>query len=133
MTDCTLLATIPAIYFAAWNGRDEHALEPFFASEFIWIDPLLPVPVTALKGAQQFLAGSWKSFPDVRFELIGGPMIDAAHGRVSQEWRMLATSAASGKSIDLVGIDVWQLEQGLVTKMQACYDAAELMRQIGGV
>ncbi len=140
MTNTTQLAEIPVRYFEAWGGRDPHALDNFFADRFLWEDPLLPQPVTDLKGAQQFLKGSWKNFSDMRYEMIGGPMIDAVNNRVSQQWRMLATNngelvpgkPASGNRVDVIGIDVWTVKNGLVTHMRACYDALGLMKQIGG-
>lgn len=138
--DANALAKVPQVYFDAWNGRDPHALDTFFAATFAWIDPLLPPEgITNLAGAQGFMSASWGGMSDLKFELIGGPMVDEANGRVAQEWRMHGTLdgefngiPATGKSAVLTGIDVYTVnDQGQVTAMSANYDSISLLRQFG--
>jgi hypothetical protein len=76
---------------------------------------------------------------DLKFEMIGGPMVDEANGRVAQEWRMTATLdgefngiPATNKSGVLLGVDIWVCDEGgRVTKMSANYDSLTLLRQFG--
>ncbi|MGH8998872.1 MAG: ester cyclase [Acidimicrobiia bacterium] len=140
MADAQVLAKIPQVYFDAWNGRDNHALDGFYADRFTWTDPLLPGPLDSLEGAQGFLSGGWAGFSDLRFELIGGPLVDEANGRVAQTWRMLGThdgefppgAPPTGKPVDIIGTDVWTVnDAGQVTELRACYDALTVMRQLG--
>jgi hypothetical protein len=138
--DAQVLAKIPQRYFEAWNGRDVHALDDFFAPKFSWIDPLLPPEgISSIEGAQGFLSASWGGMSDLKFEMIGGPMVDEANSRVAQEWRMTATLdgefngiAATNKSAVLLGVDIWVSDDGgRVTKMSANYDSLTLLRQFG--
>jgi len=134
-----MLDKIPQLYFGAWNGRDVHALDEFFASSFTWSDPMLPCPIDDVEGAQAFLASGWEGFSDISFELIGEPLVDEPGGRVAQQWRMLAThdgdfagTPPSGNRCDLVGVDLFTVDSsGRVTELCACYDSAALMRQLG--
>ncbi|MGH8997955.1 MAG: ester cyclase [Acidimicrobiia bacterium] len=139
MADANVLAKIPQRYFDAWNGRDEHALDDFFASTFVWKDPLLPSPIDNLEGAQYFMTGSWEGFSDLRFELVGGPMIDEANSRVSQTWLMTGTndgefagSDPTNNKTELLGTDVWTVDDaGQVTELIACYDSVTVLRDLG--
>lgn len=134
-----MLAKIPQRYFDAWNGRDGHALDDFFAPTFTWSDPMLPCPIDDVEGAQAFLATGWEGFSDIRFELIGGPLVDEQGGRVAQHWRMLGThdgefagTPGSGNRCDLAGVDVFTVDtDGRVIELCACYDSITLMRQLG--
>lgn len=138
--DAQTLAKIPHTYFEAWNGRDNHALDGFFASTFSWIDPLLPPEgITNLAGAQGFMTGTWTGFSDTHFELIGGPLVDEANGRVAQQWLFTGTFDGefngippTGKAATLPGVDTYVVgADGLVTGMQAHYDSVSLLRQVG--
>jgi steroid delta-isomerase-like uncharacterized protein len=139
VADATVLAGAAERYFAAWNGRERGAIDDVLADEFTWVDPLLPGPLDNLEGAYLFLEGSWEGMPDLRFELIGGPGVDEAGGRVTQEWRMLGTHTgdflgtdATGNTVDLLGADVFTIDaDGRVTEVRAYYDAGSVLRQLG--
>lgn len=139
-TTPSALAAYPARYFDAWNGRDIDAVAPLLADDFLWTDPLLPEPLTNLAGAHAFFTGTWAGFPDIAFELIGGPMVDEGSGTVAQEWRMTGTHQgefpagvpATGKPFDVSGTDVFAVDaEGRATAVRAYYDALGLMRQLG--
>lgn len=139
MADASVLAGIPQTYFAAWNARDDHALDDFFAPEFSWQDPLLPAPIDNTEGAQYFLSSTWEGFSDLHFALVGGPMIDEVNSRVSQTWLMTGTndgdfagSDPTNKKTELLGIDVWTVDDaGRVTELIACYDSVVVLRDLG--
>lgn len=137
--DTTTLATVPQRYFDAWNGRDESAIDGVLADRFAWIDPLLPAPLDSLEGAHGFMTGTWAGMSDLRFELVGGPAVDEASGRVAQEWRMLCTHdgefngvPATNKTVDILGTDVFTADgDGRVTEIRAYYDSVSILRQLG--
>lgn len=137
--DTTTLTGVPGRYFDTWNARDESAIDDLMADSFDWNDPLLPAPLENAEGARAFLTGSWAGFPDLRFELIGDPLVDEARGRVAQVWRMLGTHdgefngiPATGKAMDVIGTDVFTVgADGRVTEIRACYDSLTALRQLG--
>jgi steroid delta-isomerase-like uncharacterized protein len=136
--EATSIAAVAERYFAAWNGRDETALDELLAPSFTWTDPLLPSPLDDLEGVHLFLSSSWDGMSDLRFELIGEPAVDHAASRVAQEWRMLAThdgdfvgAPPSGNVVDLLGTDVFTVgEDGRVFEIRAYYDSATVLRQL---
>lgn len=131
----------PTRYFAAWNERDIEAALQAFASTVTWNDPSLPATITTLEEAKGFFEGSWAAFPDLRFEAIGSPLVDATTGRVAQEWRMTGTDSGvgfipghspSGNEFEVPGMDVWVVTADLTaTSVTAYYDAASFARQLG--
>ena len=144
MTDLQTPVTVadyPARYFAAWNGRDVRAAGGLLADGFAWRDPSLPAPLGALDEAERFFELSWRSFPDLTFELLGEPLVDPAGTRVAQEWRMTGTHQGegvpagvpgTGRPIDVTGTDVFTVdEEGRATEIRACYDAMGLAAQLG--
>ena len=141
MTDQDLLAAFPGRYFAAWHGDDVGAFAGILASTFSWIDPSLPEPLVSLEGADDFYTRSRTSFPDLHFEPLGEVLVDGAGGRVAAMWRMTGTHQgeglppgvpATGKSIDVVGTDVFTVDaEGRATEIRACYDAMTLGGQLG--
>jgi predicted ester cyclase len=84
---------------------------------------------------------SWVAFPDLRFS--SGPLWVEPHGdSITWAWRMEGTHrgtidppgfAATGKRIDLDGIDVWDFAGGRLERYRAYYDMATLARQIGAM
>lgn len=139
-TTTAVLAAYPARYFTAWDGQDIEAVAPLLADTFAWTDPLLPPEgLSTLEGAHGFFAGSWNAFPDMRFELVGEPLVDEAAGRVAQVWRMTGTHTGefpplpiTGKAFDVTGTDVFAVDaDGRATEIRAYYDSAGLMRQLG--
>lgn len=134
------LQAYPQRYFDAWNQRDLGTALAVIAPKVHWTDPLLPEPLTDHDGAGAFFGGAWQGFPDLRFEAVGTPLVDEPADRVSCVWRMTGTHhgefpagvAASGASFELLGTDVWEVdEDGRATSVQAFYDSIALLRAIG--
>ncbi|MEA2168201.1 MAG: hypothetical protein QOF76_1501 [Solirubrobacteraceae bacterium] len=135
----TAVPSIADRYFAAWNGRESEAVSAILADEFVWEDPSLPAPMSHPEEAFDFLERSWRSFPDLRFDLLGAPMVVGA--RVAQEWRMTGTHQAegvpagvpgTGRAIDVSGVDIFSLgDDRRIVRIQAFYDAMTLAAQLG--
>ena len=140
-TDPATLAAYPARYLAAWSQRDIDTALDVVATELHWVDPSLPAPMTTREQARGFFTATWHGFPDLRMEPVGSPLVDAARGRVAQEWRMTGTHTgedfppgvpATGKAFDVTGTDIWELDQdGTAVSIHAYWDVATLMNQLG--
>ncbi|WP_131766567.1 ester cyclase [Candidatus Protofrankia californiensis] len=135
------VTSYPARYFAAWNGRDLEVVAGLLASRFSWVDPSLPAEITDLEGAHGFFQAGWQGFPDLRFDLVGDPLVDEATGRVAQEWRMIGTHTGegfppgvppTGRAFDLPGTDVFTVDaEGRATAIHAYWDVTTLAHQLG--
>lgn len=139
MPDASVLAKVPQVYFDGWNGRDANALDDLFAATFKWTDPILPEPLTSIEGERAFMTGLWGGVSDSNFELIGGPMVDEANSRVSQEWKWSGTLDGefngippTNKHCTITGVDVFVLgADGKIVAGGANYDSISLFRQFG--
>ncbi|HWF50797.1 MAG TPA: nuclear transport factor 2 family protein [Solirubrobacteraceae bacterium] len=140
-TSVSKLESFPDRYIAAWNQRDVSTALEVLAPEFTWIDPLFPSDMPPREAASAFFAGVWQGFPDLQIEARGGPLVDAAGGRIAQPWRMTGTHTgegfppgipATGRAFDVNGTGVWQVDaEGRATVLEATYDTMTLLRQLG--
>ncbi|HYN90675.1 MAG TPA: ester cyclase [Thermoleophilaceae bacterium] len=128
-------------YAEAWNSYDAERMEPLVTSDVVWLDPALPEPARGVEEVKDFMRRSWVAFPDLRF--TPGPMwLDPHAPSMTWAWRMEGTHrgpidppgfAATGKRIDVDGIDVWDFADGRIERFRAYYDMAVLARQIGAM
>jgi steroid delta-isomerase-like uncharacterized protein len=134
------LSAYPQRYLDAWNQRDIATALQVIHQKVHWTDPLLPEPLTDPEGAASFFGGAWQGFPDLRFEVIGAPLVDVSTGRVASAWRMTGTHLgefpagvpASGNAFSIDGADVWEVDaEGRATSVQAFYDSIALLRAVG--
>jgi steroid delta-isomerase-like uncharacterized protein len=128
-------------YLDAWNSHDAEQIEPLVTPDVVWLDPALTEPARGVEEVKDFMRRSWVAFPDLR--LSSGPLWLEPHGdSMTWAWRMEGTHrgaidppgfAATGKRIDLDGIDVWDFDEGRLERYRAYYDMATLARQIGAM
>jgi steroid delta-isomerase-like uncharacterized protein len=128
-------------YVDAWNSHDAEQIEPLVTPDVVWLDPALTEPARGVHEVKDFMRRSWVAFPDLRFS--SGPLWVEPHGdSMTWAWRMEGTHqgtidppgfAATGKRIDLDGIDVWDSAGGRLERYRAYYDMATLARQIGAM
>jgi steroid delta-isomerase-like uncharacterized protein len=128
-------------YAEVWNSRDAEKIEALVTPDIVWLDPALPEPARGVEEVKDFMRRSWVAFPDLQF--TAGPMwLDPHEDSMTWAWRMQGTHrgaieppgfAASGKRIDVDGIDVWDFAGGRIERYRAYYDMATLARQIGAM
>ena len=128
-------------YVDAWNSHEADRIEPLVTPDVVWLDPALPEPARGVEEVKDFMRRSWVAFPDLSFS--SGPMWLEPHGEsVTWSWRMQGTHAgvidppgfaATGKRIDIDGVDVWDFAGGCLERFRAYYDMAALARQIGAM
>lgn len=94
------------------------------------------VDTTAPDGVREFLSSLWAAVPDLRFEVVSQTTQD---DRSAVQWRARGTFAGepyqgiapTGSSIDLEGIDLITVRDGLIVSNDAFSDGATFARQIG--
>ena len=126
-------------YLEAWNSHDAERIEPLVTDDIVWLDPALPEPARGVEEVKEFMRVSWVAFPDLRF--TPGPMwLDPHEDSMTWAWRMEGTHsgpldppgfAPTGRTIDIDGIDVWDFEDGRISRYRAYYDMALVARQLG--
>jgi steroid delta-isomerase-like uncharacterized protein len=138
--DADELSAFARRYREACNSRDAATVGEFATDDVIWEDPAIPEPARGRDEVVSFVSASYVAFPDLEFSEEGPPAV--AQDGVSSyfPWRMRGTNtgpidppgfAATGRSVDIYGIDWWQFKDGLIWRYKAVYDFAELGRQLG--
>jgi steroid delta-isomerase-like uncharacterized protein len=127
-------------WLAGWNDHDAGALVALCAKDVRWEDPALPEPEHGRAAVREFLDGTWSMFPDLSFTLPEPPMLAVEGPCASQAWRMTGTMlgsdpwagfAATGRRMEIEGIDIYEFRDGLVSNYRGRYDLAEVARQLG--
>lgn len=137
--DAAFLLGFVTRWVEAWNAHDADALLELCTSDVVWEDPAADGVVQGRDGARQYLRDVWTTFPDLSFELLGVPLIAVDGGRAAQLWRLRGTMlgpdpagfAPTGRSLDQVGIDVYEFRDDLLAHYRALYDLLESGRQMG--
>ncbi|HEX6619773.1 MAG TPA: ester cyclase [Solirubrobacteraceae bacterium] len=133
------LDTFCARYLAAWNDHDPGAMGDLITEDIVWEDPALPGPARGVAAVQEFMRGSWVAFPDLRFDETDSPHCTAAGDQVAWRWRMRGTMsgpleppgfAATGRSMEVEGVDLWTMREGRIARYRAFYDLNDLARQL---
>jgi steroid delta-isomerase-like uncharacterized protein len=129
-----------ARYLAAWNDHDAAAMADLVTDDVVWEDPSLPGPVTGPAAVQQFMRDAWVAFPDLRFDEGDEPHRTSGGDQVAWRWRMRGTNtgpieppgfAATGRSIEIDGVDLWQMRDGRIARYRAFWDFNALAVQLG--
>lgn len=107
----------------------------------IWIDPALAEPARGPSAVAEFAAASLAAFPDLTFTQPGAIAISDDSRAAYVPWCMSGTNsgpieppgfAATGRSIEISGFDVWQFRDGSLWRYEAIYDFSEMWRASSG-
>lgn len=134
------LAAFCARYLAAWNDHDVDAMAELLTDDVVWEDPALPEPARGIPAVQEFMRAGWRGFPDLRFDETDTPHRTAEGAQVAWRWRMRGTMtgeldppgfASTGRSMEVEGVDLWEMRDGRIARYRAFYDMNDVARQLG--
>lgn len=132
-------ARFGAAWLDAWNSGDPQRVLDMMTPDCEYSDSGWPTVMRNHDEARVFIEHMLTAFPDVRFELDGGVMIDPQNRRASFAWYMTATHtgvieppglAPTGKRVCIRGFDVQEYEGERVAKVWIGWDMGELLRQL---
>jgi steroid delta-isomerase-like uncharacterized protein len=127
-------------YLAAWNVGDTDAIGQLITDDIVWSDPALPQPARGIPAVQEFMRGSRRAFPDLRFSEPDPPVLASAGDAVLWCWCMEGTHrgaldppgfAPTARSMLVEGVDQWTMREGRIARYRAFYDLNDLARQLG--
>jgi steroid delta-isomerase-like uncharacterized protein len=128
-------AGVARTYFEAIARQDLHAAEACWAAG--GIDHLAPVgELVVPEGWRAYFEELFAAVPDFRYEVAD--MISEGD-RVAVHWRASGTFSgeplqgirANGARLSTSGVDVLQVENGLIRRLDSYWDDAGVARQIG--
>jgi glyoxylase-like metal-dependent hydrolase (beta-lactamase superfamily II)/predicted ester cyclase len=128
-------AKVARTYFDAVAARDIDAMAACWHPG--GVDSIAPVgDLTVPDGLRAFFGELFTAVPDMRFEVLD---VVAARNQAAVRWHSTGTFCGgplqgvepTGARIDLEGIDLLTVENGLIRRNDAYYDGTQLARQIG--
>ena len=108
----------------------------------LWEDPALEEPLRGRLAVSEFLAATFRAFPDLEFTLTGRPLTSPGFDRAAVPWIVTGTMlgaldppglAPTGRSFALEGVDLYELRDGLVCRMTTHYDVFTWLREVGAL
>ena len=127
----------------AWNARDIERFVGLLSEDVEWYDPgMVQPPARGRAAVRQFVEEVLEAFPDFRYE-VDGPVCASDDGsRCAIAWRITATHskplrplgfAPTGRSVDMRGVDVIDVEDGKIARIRTAYDPIEAAEQLLGM
>jgi steroid delta-isomerase-like uncharacterized protein len=128
---------------AAWNDRDIDRFVAMLSEDIEWYDPAMPQPPARGRAEVRAFAESvLEAFPDFHYD-VEAPICTAADGsRCAIIWRISATHtkplrpmgyAPTGRRVNLEGVDVLDIRNGLVARIRTAFDPVLAAEQLLGM
>lgn len=127
-------------YVEAWNALDADAVAELCTEDLVWNDPGLPEPLHGREGVRAFVRATAHAFPDFHVEELEQAYISTDEPRVLGRYRMTGTMlgsweyanlAATGRRIEVLGVDEWTFTGELMSHYATYYDSLDMSRQLG--
>jgi steroid delta-isomerase-like uncharacterized protein len=123
---------------AAFNRRDSVALAALYSDDVRFLDQAAPGPIEGRVGVQEYIAGYFAAFPDLRWERIG---VEVDGSTLIEEWRATGTHEgdlpgvpATHRRVSVDGCSVMHFDgDGLVFEEHNYWDEAGMLRQLGAM
>jgi steroid delta-isomerase-like uncharacterized protein len=139
-----------ARWLEAWNTHDLDTLTELVTDDIVWDDPaMFGETVNGRSEFRAFTEIFFRAFPDVRFDAARPPHVATDGLGLAVPWRMTATFtgeltwwgqrygenppafAPTGRRVDLEGVDLYELRDGLLSSWTIVYDLFDLSQQLG--
>jgi steroid delta-isomerase-like uncharacterized protein len=124
----------------AWNTRVPEQVTALCTEEVVWNDPLTDRPEHGRAAVADYLRSVWRAFPDLAFTWPEGPYASFDGVKLALHWRVSGTMlgpmdppgfAPTGRPVRLEGVDLLEIEDGLVCAYQGFFDRQSVARQVG--
>jgi steroid delta-isomerase-like uncharacterized protein len=124
----------------AWNSHEVDRLLALMSEDIEYRGDARPKPMRGHADVREFIEASWRAFPDMTFELLGGPYVIPGEPRAAFHWRGWATHtgpleppgfAPTGRRWEIDGADFHEYRDGRVCKLRITFDMLSVSRQLG--
>jgi steroid delta-isomerase-like uncharacterized protein len=126
----------------AWNARVPERVTALCTEDVCWEDPMTERPERGRQAVADYLRELWRAFPDLTFDWPEGPAAYYETAKLALHWHVTGTMlgpleppgfAATGRRIDLDGIDLLELRDGLVCAYTGLFDTRKVAQQVGAL
>ena len=138
--DTTWAAEFVERWADAWRSHDPEQLFELMTDDIVYDDSASPETMRGKDAVRKFLEETWRAFPDLEFESVGGPLVADDGPRAAFWWKGTGTNTgpidppgipATGKRIEFEGADFHEYRDGKVAKLRIVFDMTDLSRQLG--
>ncbi len=138
--DTTWAAEFAERWEAAWKSHVPDQVLDLMTDDIVYDDSASPTTMRGHDEVRAFLESTWRAFPDIGFEGVGGPLVAADGPRAAYWWRGRGTNSgpidppgipATGKRIEYEGADFHEYRDGKVARLRIVFDMADSLRQLG--
>lgn len=129
-------------FFDAYNRHDVDALLGYCTEDVLWEDPTAGI-LHGRQPVKRALNTVFRAFPDMTFTRDEVDYFMSLDGtRAASSWRLTATMtgpldppgyAPTGGTVDIKGVCLYALEDGLIAHHTVVFDMIELGRQIDAI
>lgn len=119
----------------AWNSHDVEVVLPYYSEDYEGMDIGEPHVQHGRKAVKEMLRRYWQAFPDLYFTIQDTV---AEENRIAISWSAEGTHQGpimnippTGHKVEVKGISVIEVEDGLVARGQYIWDLAGMLRHIG--
>lgn len=129
-------------WLAAWASRSPERITGLCTEDVFWDDPALATPLRGRAAVRDFLAESFRAFPDLQFTLTEPPLASPDSARVAVPWKVAGTMlgpldppglAPTGRGFALEGVDLYEFRGGEICRMTTRYDVLTWLREVGAL
>ena len=124
----------------AWRSHQPEQLLELMTDDIVYDDSAWPTTMRGKAEVREFIEHTWRAFPDMEFDGIGGPLVADDGPRAAFWWKGTGTNTgpidppgipATGKRIEFEGADFHEYRDGKVAKLRIVFDMSDLGRQLG--
>jgi steroid delta-isomerase-like uncharacterized protein len=124
----------------AWNSRVPEQVTALCTEDVSWEDPLTERPERGRAAVAEYLRDVWRAFPDLEFTWPEGPYASFDGIKLGLHWSVSGTMlgpldppgfAPTGMRFELDGVDLLELQDGLVHGYVGFFDVRGVAQQIG--
>ena len=124
----------------AWNSHEVDRVLALMSEDIEYRDDAWAKAMRGHADVREFLEAGWRAFPDMTFELLGGPYVIPGEPRAAFHWRGWATHtgpldppgfAPTGRRWEQDGVDLHEYRDGRVCKLRITVDVLSISRQLG--
>jgi steroid delta-isomerase-like uncharacterized protein len=127
-------------WIEAWNSHEPERVLDLMTEDIVYDDSAWPTTMRGHADVREFLEHTWRAFPDLRFEQLGGLLLDPDAPRAAGHWRGFATNsgpidppglAPTGRTMEVHGVDLHEYRDGKLARLTIVFNNADAFVQLG--